>query len=80
MNRLSTETRVQVLSALVEGNSIRSTVRMTGVAKNTAVKLLRDIGIVCAEFHNKTVRDVGAKRVECAEILAFCYAKKQNVP
>lgn len=80
MNKLPKEKRVRVLSALVEGNSIRSTVRMTGVAKNTVVKLLRDIGIVCAEFHEKAVRNVAAKRVECDEIWAFCYAKKKNVP
>ena len=44
MNRLTTEKRVHVLAALVEGNFIRSTVRMTGVAKNTIVKLLKEVG------------------------------------
>ena len=50
MNKLTAERRVQVISALVEGNSIRSTVRMTGVAKNTVIKLLVDIGIACAAY------------------------------
>jgi hypothetical protein len=44
MNKLTKEDRVRVISALVEGNSIRATVRMTGIAKNTAAKLLVDIG------------------------------------
>ena len=44
MNRLNAQRRAQVVAALVEGNSIRSTVRMTGVAKNTVIKLLVDLG------------------------------------
>jgi hypothetical protein len=38
MNKLNTADRVRVVSALVEDNSIRTTVRMTGVAKNTVAK------------------------------------------
>jgi len=53
MNKLTRKKRVQVLGALVEGNSIRSTVRMTGIGKNTVVKLLRDVGRVCSVYHNK---------------------------
>lgn len=41
MNQLTQAKRFQVISALVEGNSIRATVRMTGVAKNTVVKPAR---------------------------------------
>lgn len=80
MNRLSTEERVRVVSALVEGNSIRSTVRMTGVAKNTIVKLLCDIGKACADYHNNVMWDLPCKRLQCDEIWAFCYAKQKNVP
>jgi hypothetical protein len=47
MNRLTIEKRVQVISALVEGSSLRSTVRMTGVALNTIQKLLAELGIAC---------------------------------
>ena len=80
MNKLSREDRIKVVAALVEGNSIRSTVRMTGVAKNTVVKLLTDLGKACAEYHYEHVRDVTAKRVQCDEIWSFCYAKQANVP
>lgn len=54
MNKLTKEKRVAVLSALVEGNSIRATVRMTGVAKNTIVKLLADAGRAALEFNERT--------------------------
>jgi hypothetical protein len=50
MNRLTSEKRIQVIAALCEGSSIRSTVRMTGVAKNTVVKLLVEVGAACAHY------------------------------
>ena len=53
MNKLTKDKRVRVIAALVEGNSIRATVRMTGVAKNTVVKLLVDIGQACDEYHDR---------------------------
>lgn len=68
------------MGALVEGNSIRSTVRMTGVAKNTIVKLLADLGSACAKYHNKHVRDLTSKKIQVDEIWGFCYAKQKNVP
>jgi len=80
MNKLTKEKRTQVIAALVEGNSIRSTVRMTGVAKNTVVKLLKDIGIACAEYQDKALRNLTCKHVQCDEIWSFCYAKQKNVP
>lgn len=79
MNRLSTEDRVKVVAALVEGNSLRSTSRMTGVARMTVEKLLRDLGEACQTFHDQTVRNLNTKRVQADEIWAFCYAKKRNV-
>jgi IS1 family transposase len=80
MNKLTREKRIQVIAALVEGNSIRSTVRMTGVAKNTVVKLLEEVGSVCAEYQDKTLRNLTCKRIQCDEIWSFCYAKQKNVP
>ena len=80
MNRLTGERRAAVVAALVEGNSIRATVRMTGVAKNTIVKLLACLGDACMRFHDETVRNVSAKRVQCDEIWSFVYDKQKNVP
>jgi IS1 family transposase len=80
MNRLTTEKRAQIIAALVEGNSIRATVRMTGAAKNTVTKLLVDLGAACAEYQDEVLRDLPCLHVQCDEIWAFCYSKAKNVP
>ena len=80
MNKLSTGKRTQIIAALVEGNSIRATCRMTGAAKGTVLKLLADIGNACAEYQDKTFRSLTCKRIQCDEVWAFCYAKEKNVP
>ena len=80
MNKLPTAKRCQVISALVEGCSIRSIVRMTGVAKNTIVKLLEDVGAACPEYQDKAMHGLQCRRLEMDEIWAFCYAKAKNVP
>jgi IS1 family transposase len=78
MNKLTTESRVRVISCLVEGSSIRSTVRMTGVAKNTVSKLLVEIGAACSEFQDKTMRNLKCKRLQCDEIWSFVGCKQKN--
>src|ERR1700676_4087559 len=80
MNRLTIEKRTQVISALIEGNSLRSVVRMTGVALNTIQKLLADLGTACMEYQDKAMRNLNCKRIQCDEIWQFCYAKEKNVP
>ena len=80
MNRLSPAKRTRIIAALVEGNSINGTSRMTGAAKNTILKLLADIGRACVEYQDKHVRNVYARRVQCDEIWAFCHSKAKNVP
>lgn len=80
MNKLSNERRAQGIGALIEGNSIRSTVRMTGVCKDAVTKLIRDMGDACAQHHNAAVRGVAAQRVQCDEVWSFCYAKAKNAP
>ena len=79
MNRLDKSRQTQVVAALVEGNSIRATVRMTGVAKNTVAKLLADMGCACAVYHNSYVRNVRVRRLQCDEIWSFIGAKAKNV-
>jgi len=80
MNRLTTTDRVSVVRALVEGCSIRSTVRMTGIAKNTVAKLLVDMGRVCSEFQDRALRNLPCRRLQLDEIWSFVYAKARNVP
>jgi IS1 family transposase len=80
MKRLSTAERAQVISALVEGMSIRATCRMTGVAKATVLKLIADLGEACREYMDATLRDLPCQRIQADEIWSFCYAKAKNVP
>jgi IS1 family transposase len=80
MNRLDTAKRVAVVAALVEGNSLRATARMTGVARMTIEKLLRDLGEVCSCYQDEHLRNLPCKRIQCDEIWSFVYAKAKNVP
>src|ERR1700719_2949683 len=79
MNRLPVATRVQILSMLCEGSSMRSISWITGVSFNTVVKLLIDAGHASAAFHDVTVRNVTAKSIQADEIWSFSYAKQKNV-
>src|ERR1022692_480050 len=79
MNRLTPEKQAQVVAALVEGCSIRATVRMTGVAKNTIAKLLVELGSACSEYLDKALVNLPCKRLQCDEIWSFVGAKQKNV-
>jgi IS1 family transposase len=79
MNRLTKEQQIRVVAALVEGNSIRSTSRMTGVARNTITTLLLDVAEACSAYHDHCVRKVRVRRLQCDEIWAYVGAKKKNV-
>ena len=80
MNTLPIEKRVQIIQLLVEGCSMRSVERIVGCSINTVTKLLCDVGAACAEYHDKYVRDLNCKRIQCDEIWSFVYAKQRNVP
>jgi len=79
-NVLSTADRAAVVAALVEGCSIRSTSRMTGVARNTVTKLLLDLAAACARYSDERLVNLPCRRLQVDEIWAFCYAKQKNVP
>ena len=79
MNKLPLSKRVAVVSALVEGNSLRSTCRMTGVAMNTVLKLLAELGTECAAFHNEHLRNLRVQRIQADECWQFIGAKAKNV-
>jgi IS1 family transposase len=79
MNKLPLAKRVQILSLLCEGSSMRSISRVVDVSINTVTKMLEDAGAACADAHDQLVRGVTAKRVQCDEIWAFCHAKQKNV-
>ena len=79
INRLDNKRRARVVAALVEGNSLRGTARMTGVARLTVEKLLRDLGAACARYQDEHLRNLNCRRIECDEIWSFVYAKQKNV-
>src|SRR5689334_6545377 len=79
MNKLDTKTRVQILTMLCEGSSMRSVSRVCGVSINTVTKLLVDAGVICAAFHDERVRGVKSTKIQCDEIWSFSYAKAKNV-
>lgn len=78
MNKLSTERRAAVIAALCEGNSIRSTCRMTGTAKGTVLRLLVEIGEACEAFHDARVRGIAASQVQCDEVWSFVACKEST--
>ncbi len=80
MNRLDTAKRIQILSALVEGNSLRATSRMTGTAVNTVMSLVVSAGAACAEYQDKALRNLPCQRVQVDEIWSFVGAKDKNLP
>ena len=80
MNKLPKQRQVQIIHALCEGNSLRSTSRMVGVSINTVVKLLIDMGTAAAEYQDGALRNLTCRRLQMDEIWSFCYAKQKNVP
>lgn len=78
-NVISIEKKVAVISALVEGCSVRSTSRLTGVSKGAVLRLLTSVGAACADYQNSVIRNVVAKRVQVDEIWSFVGCKQKNV-
>ena len=79
MNKLSMEERVMVVRCLVDGNSMRATSRIVGVARNTIDKLLVELGAACSEYQDRTLRNLTCKRIQVDEIWSFCYCKQKQV-
>jgi len=79
MNKLSAEKRVTILRCLVDGQSIRGTARIAGVAINSVVKLLLEAGKIAGQHQDEKLRDLPCTRLELDEIWSFVYAKEKNV-
>src|SRR6266481_6412342 len=78
MNRLNADEHKAVVAALVEGNSLRSVTRMTGVHRTTVMKLLADFGRACSEYQDKVFRNLSCKRIQCDEVWTYILAKDKN--
>ncbi|HTR46089.1 MAG TPA: IS1 family transposase [Verrucomicrobiae bacterium] len=79
MNKLTHDKRVHVVNCLIEGCSIRATVRMTGVAKKTVMRFLVEIGQVCADHQDRVFRNLFCRRIQLDELWGFNYCKAKNV-
>lgn len=80
MNKLSLDRQAQIIKVLCEGNSIRSTARITWTAVNTVVKLLKEVGKACLEYQDKVMVNLPSKKLQCDEVWSFVYAKAKNIP
>jgi IS1 family transposase len=80
MNRLPLAKRVQIVSLLVEGCSLRSITRIADVSINTVTRLLVDLGAACAAYQRETLVNLKCRRIQCDEIWSFVYAKQRNIP
>jgi IS1 family transposase len=79
MNRPSSEQSAKVISCLIEGCSIRSSVRMTGVAKKTVIRLVVEVGAFCADHQDRAFRNLNCQRIQVDECWSYCYCKQKNV-
>ena len=78
MNVLDIKRKAAILSLLCEGNSIASTCRITGAAKNTVIKLLLEVGEACDAYQDRVLRNLNCQRVQCDEIWSFVGSKEKN--
>jgi IS1 family transposase len=79
MNRLSLARRTQIIGALVEGNSIRSTERMTDTHRDTVMRLMVEVGTGCAKLQSELMRDLTCQRIQVDEIWAFVGKKQKQI-
>ena len=79
MNKLEAKTREQVLSCILEGCSIRATVRMTGVCKKAVMRLVVDAGSAAAEYQDRMFKNLKCRRIQVDELWRFVYCKQKNV-
>ena len=79
MNKLTREQRIQAVNCLIEGCSIRSTVRMTGIAKKTVMRLLREVGEFCEAYQDRMLRKLPCRRIQLDELWGFNYCKAKNL-
>jgi IS1 family transposase len=79
MNRLSLARRTQIIGALVEGNSIRSTERMTDTHRDTVMRLMVQVGDGCAKLMDERMRELPCKRIQVDEIWSYVGKKQRQV-
>jgi transposase-like protein len=79
MNALSQERQIQILNALVEGVSIRSTERMTQIHRDTILRLLVSVGDHCHRFLDERLRGFHSQHLQLDEIWTFVRKKERRL-
>ncbi|MDE2098102.1 MAG: hypothetical protein KGL39_12685 [Patescibacteria group bacterium] len=79
MNRLSKQEQLTVLHLLVEGNSLRSITRLTGIHRTTIMKLMVDVGTICRAFLDQRMQNLHLQHIECDEIWTFVHKKQGRI-
>lgn len=80
INKLRIEKQAQIIRVLCEGNSIRSTVRITDSSINTVVKLVKDVGNACFAYQDQVMHNLTSKKIQVDENWSFVYSKDKNIP
>ena len=78
MNRLDMGEQCAVIAALVEGNSIRSVERMTGIHRDTIMRLMVRVGDGCAILMDREMRNLNCQRLQLDELWAFVGMKQKR--
>jgi IS1 family transposase len=78
MRKLTIDERTSILRCLTEGTSISSTARICGKSKVTVLRLLADVGSLCADLHNELVRNLDCRRVQVDELWSFVGCKEKS--
>ena len=79
MNRLSLARRTQIIGALVEGNSIRSTERMTNTHRDTIMRLMVEVGTGCEKLYNEQMQNLSCNRIQVDEIWSYVKVKQAYI-
>jgi IS1 family transposase len=80
VNKVPADRQAKIVACLCEGNSLRSTSRLTDTAINTVMSLQVRLGEACAKYQDEVFRELSCKRLQCDETWGFVYSKEKNVP
>jgi len=79
MNILPRDKQIEIIAALCEGVGVRATARLAGVNRKTVATLALDVGIGCAELHDRIMIGIRVNRLELDELWSFVGKKQARV-
>ena len=79
MNTLPIEKKASVISMLCEGSSIRSIERITGIHRDTIMRLSVRVGQACAKLLDEKLRGLAVRYAQCDELWTFCRVKQKHL-